>query len=516
MNSLQDSHPQTYEAFCNGDFVVQRSSQNPFGQIPVDQTIEQTINRDTKTKGGIIGFSTNRSAVQRWVYTANERAAITESCRKMAGLSTEKVFVSKEAGKARSAKDHSDVLKVVDALETMVNPFQPCEKLTSLSNGIKASIDVESDMLEAYAIGQSCLDHFLDDRVSTQKTGFNAVLPQNKLKTFASMKPKSRSAREGKEYLSNVDRDIFARLLVIANAKQMDLKEVFKFELGSYPWSLAATDGSLMHPEKSQLLGLLESTVPPLASPPSNACWIFDGMAILQSMKVYGATFSELANQILGDMMKQVRDPCRVDCVFDTYPAISIKSCEHESRASSHGSIKVKIVSPQQKLPLQWKAFLSESSNKTALVEFLVDEWKNSKFATTFHRFPLFTTCNDKFFKFQSNDGITVERENVPGLMCDHEEADTRMLLHAKNASDEGNTTVIIRTPDTDVLVLGIYYQYQIDASLLVLMGNGRRRRVIDTHAIAESLGQAMVAALPGYHAFTGKQSILVSCQFLL
>ena len=85
--------------------------------------------------------------------------------------------------------------------------------------------------------------HFLDDRVSTQKTGFNAVLPQNKLKTFASMKPKSRSAREGKEYLSNVDRDIFARLLFIANAKQMDLKEVFKFELSSYPWSLAATGG---------------------------------------------------------------------------------------------------------------------------------------------------------------------------------------------------------------------------------------------------------------------------------
>ena len=28
-----------------------------FSQIPVDLTIEQTINRDSKTKGGIIGFS---------------------------------------------------------------------------------------------------------------------------------------------------------------------------------------------------------------------------------------------------------------------------------------------------------------------------------------------------------------------------------------------------------------------------------------------------------------------------
>ena len=72
MMSLEDTHPSTHEAFKAGDFVVQRSS-SAFSQVAVDQTIEQTINRDTKSKGGIVGFSLNKGAVQRWLLTSHER-----------------------------------------------------------------------------------------------------------------------------------------------------------------------------------------------------------------------------------------------------------------------------------------------------------------------------------------------------------------------------------------------------------------------------------------------------------
>ena len=49
----------------NGDFVVQRSSLNSFAQVAVDQAIEQTINKDSKGKGGIVGFSLRPGAVHR-------------------------------------------------------------------------------------------------------------------------------------------------------------------------------------------------------------------------------------------------------------------------------------------------------------------------------------------------------------------------------------------------------------------------------------------------------------------
>ena len=84
--SLKDVHPSSYEAFKAGDFVVQGLG-NAFSQVAVDQTIEQTLNRDTKSKGGIVGISLKKGAVRRWLRTSRERAAITQACREMAGMS---------------------------------------------------------------------------------------------------------------------------------------------------------------------------------------------------------------------------------------------------------------------------------------------------------------------------------------------------------------------------------------------------------------------------------------------
>lgn len=35
--------------FIEGVFSVQLGRNNPFGKIPIDQTIEETVNKDTKT-----------------------------------------------------------------------------------------------------------------------------------------------------------------------------------------------------------------------------------------------------------------------------------------------------------------------------------------------------------------------------------------------------------------------------------------------------------------------------------
>lgn len=64
-------------------FAVQRQSKYGFSAVSCDQTIEQTINRDSKTKGGLVGFTLNRSAVHRWLLAQSERAAITNKCKDM-------------------------------------------------------------------------------------------------------------------------------------------------------------------------------------------------------------------------------------------------------------------------------------------------------------------------------------------------------------------------------------------------------------------------------------------------
>jgi hypothetical protein len=67
------------------------------------------------------------------------------------------------------------------------------------------------------------------------------------------------------------------------------------------------------------------------------------------------------------------------------------------------------------------------------------------------------------------NDPITVKKicsegvSDCPELFCIHEEADTRMLLqviHADRMLGEIRTKgrIIVKSPDTDVLVLCVHY----------------------------------------------------------
>ena len=44
---------------------------------------------------------------------------------------------------------------------------------------------------------------------------------------------------------------------------------------------------------------------------------------------------------------------------------------------------------------------------------------------------------------------------------CLHEEADTRMFVHAADAASGGHKNIIIRTVDTDVVVLAVYVVQQ-------------------------------------------------------
>ena len=115
MKALPTSHPEANTYLQNGGFAIQRSHASPFSLIPIDQTIEQTVNRDTKTKGGTVGFSLNRGAVQRWMLTAYERAAVTQNLKKMMGIKQSETSAMKEMRIARISRD---IRKVIEVLET--------------------------------------------------------------------------------------------------------------------------------------------------------------------------------------------------------------------------------------------------------------------------------------------------------------------------------------------------------------------------------------------------------------
>ena len=95
----------------------------------------------------------------------------------------------------------------------------------------------------------------------------------------------------------------------------------------------------------------------------------------------------------------------------------------------------------------------------------------------------------------------------VPELECHQEEADTRLFLHAQHAASSGSAVVTIRSPDTDVAVIGCSFASQIPAQVLLHTGTKERRRYISLSSVAARLGNGVCQALPGLHAFTGCDS---------
>ena len=88
---------------------------------------------------------------------------------------------------------------------------------------------------------------------------------------------------------------------------------------------------------------------------------------------------------------------------------------------------------------------------------------------------------------------------------CNHEEADTRLLLHAADAGKCGFEKVMLQTVDTDVVVLAIATFHDLALSeIWIAFGVGKHLRYVPVHVIASSIGQQKSKALLAFHSFSG------------
>ena len=91
----------------------------------------------------------------------------------------------------------------------------------------------------------------------------------------------------------------------------------------------------------------------------------------------------------------------------------------------------------------------------------------------------------------------------IKELSSDHEQADTRMIAHARHAS-LSYSNVIVKSPDTDVLLIALNAINDIFANLFFETGKGNARRIISLNKIKLHIGEQWCSSLIGFHAFTG------------
>lgn len=83
------------------------------------------------------------------------------------------------------------------------------------------------------------------------------------------------------------------------------------------------------------------------------------------------------------------------------------------------------------------------------------------------------------------------------------------MLLHAVDAVNRGYRRILLRTVDTNVLVLAVSTVALLEnTEMWVAFGTGKHFRYIPAHDIASQLGSRKARALPMFHAFTGCDTV--------
>ena len=132
-------------------FVVRRSEKVKFNSVSTDQALEQTINLEAESKGGVVGFTLRKSALLTWLLTRHITAEYNVAFKSM--LSCEKEDQHHpDFGPSRTERDQSDVVKILDGvLNQFENPFDLStvpESLINITTGKVATKEIENSFTQ--------------------------------------------------------------------------------------------------------------------------------------------------------------------------------------------------------------------------------------------------------------------------------------------------------------------------------------------------------------------------------
>ena len=237
-------------------------------------------------------------------------------------------------------------------------------------------------------------------------------------------------------------------------------------------------------------------------------------MAVLQSIKpLRSETFGSLADRswdILTKHLNQQGCNC-IGIVFDRYDKKDSIKDQARFRRGSSAALEINISGGNTPVPNQWSKFMSNCKNKANLTHFLCERWYDicPQILPAGKSIVLSGGFGDPLRCVKVSSGHV---EELQVLYSDHEESDTRMILHAKNAG-HNHEMIVIQSTDTDVAVLSIFAFFSLQCQEVWFQtGTKDKFRYIPIHTISQELGPDVCSALPGFHSITGCDSTSVLC----
>ena len=499
MSELPTKHPDVAREFEAGNFTI-RKTKRAFSAIAIDQAHEQN-NAYIKGDGGVVGLTDNPSALRRWMVAGPEVTSLIgdfENSNQFTHTTQEKRLHHDQTASVQKTFK-KDVCSLVSAIEDLGNPFEEdTEDLLVLhSKEIAGSSAVET-VRKVLKIGEQQFRAFSEERLIKRTKSIWDPIRRNKFKVFVHSAEKIAGKKRQQVISLKSDIALFSRLYISCQTRGGNLEEFFKHENQAWPPALSV-GGKLRFGKKSDLLTCFEDLSPIPTNIPNYTCIILDGAAVIQMLKPMGVkTFDEYALHVfLPYISSQLSGVSRLDIIWDTYKQDSLKGTARSKRGKG---VRRHVVG-KACLPGNWQSFLRLDSNKTELFSFLSSV--------------LLKELCDANKKIVVTDGEMIRYTQILQNMhtlspCSHEEADTRILLHVSHAAQHGHQQIIIRTVDTDVVVLSVYAMNKLPSGteLWLAFGTGKSFHYLAAHEIAASLGLERACALPMFHALTGCDTV--------
>ena len=263
MLRLSIDHPDLHKRFQSGCHTVSRSpTESTLNMVSTDMALEQSMNRDTKTKGGIIGISQDYDAVEKWTLSSHLRAAVYSKFKELCDVKLNKMRLSMK----RIEKDETAVKKIVSKIEEeFINPFNLKENeimcLTNIISGAVVQAQFRTEILTAKDIGETKAVVFITERIINKEVSFWDPVKRLNLSTFSSTDKIKVSRKNEPAIIFKNQQSLFSRLLSVSTFRPVDLKATLTYELSAVPLSLFHPGGEMRKTAKSQLLHELETSV---------------------------------------------------------------------------------------------------------------------------------------------------------------------------------------------------------------------------------------------------------------
>ena len=486
-----------YTEFLKGNFIVQRSACK-FSPIGKDQSHEQS-NKNLQAHGGAVSLYDNHEALTLFMLAGSDSSRCIEEFETVLSTTgSSNMTAHHEEASTFQTKYKRNVLAFVEVAEQLGSPFSNFQERVALYTQEVMEDQVVASLTQVHGLGKELHLQFVSQTLEQATLPITNTLKCQKVLTFANRPLNNK--KESKSGSAQRNSSLITKLsLLLQSRPDVDMAEFFQHENQSGPPSLS-NQGSLRSGNKSDILECLKALSGRSPAAKAATVVVLDMAAVVHMVRPTSAhTFLGYASEHLLPFVQSQVTPTvtRVDAVWDTNPDENLKTLTHRRRGLGP---RTRIGDGHTHIPKHdWNSgFLKNINNKRELFPFLSAQLVKHDLGG---RLLLSTNLQSV---------LSNKQADISGLQpCNHTKADTRILLHLAHAANQCHQFALVRTVDSDVVILAIHWFASLGLSeLWVCLGSGKKICDISMHTLSVQLEPSRCLALLLFHAVTGCDTV--------